>query len=235
VEQSQGTGRRTQLAAVQRDKGLLSLMYAFETPFNAQYQRLFEASRASGRGDHNKAFGLLLTTFIVGPLLAALLGRHGPKDGDPGTVAMWALENFAMNITRPMLGIGATVNTLGFNFEPVHGKYLPTFHSAGDVDFGANIATRAMGDLFVAVMAASDIAHGKKVKRPVAKVVKGAELTGFPGVTQIARTGEYLHELESGEQRLSGSGLNQTLQFLTGVAYGPQADQGQPRSSRSIR
>lgn len=225
VEQSQGSGRKEQLAAIQRHKGLVSLIYAFETPFNAQYQRLFDTARAAGRGDHAKAANLFLLTFVVGPLLAAMLTRHGPKDANPATIALWALENFALNITRPLLGVGAVANTLGFNFEAQDGKFVPQFHNAGDVDFSASVATRGASDLFVSLNAAWKLAEGKRVERPVAKVLRGAELTGVPGVSQLARTGEYAFELSTGEQRLSGDAVNQALQFLTGASYGPQADQ----------
>lgn len=221
VRKSQGSGRRVDLAAVQRGEGFQKWFYQFNTWYNAQYNRMVETGREFAKGNYGKGFALFTTIFVISPLLASVLTNHGPKDNDPDTVAKWAAQTIFFNLFRPIMLLGNATSTLDRNLEVVKGKWQAKSRIQ-DWDWSADPTTRmfsAIGEGVDALMKASD--H-KKVRRPVQTAASAIGLPlGIPGALQLGKTGEYLHELTTRQQR------PKNLQdYYEGLTMGPQKDQG---------
>jgi hypothetical protein len=225
VRKAQGSGRRVDLAAVQRGEGFQRWFYMFNTFFNAQYQRMIETGREAGQGNYGKAFALFAGFFILPPLLANLLTNHGPKDGKAGTVSRWAAQSIFFNLFRPMYGLGNLTSVVDRNLTAQNGKW--TMRPARDFDFSADPMSRMAQAIVKGAESSVKLAQGKKGGRPVQNIVAGIGIPlGIPGSVQIGRTGEYMYELTTGQQKPKGA-----ADTIKGLLVGPQQSQGKTSTS----
>ncbi len=236
VRESQGTGRRTSLAAIQRGNPWKLLFYMFQTPFNAQYQRMIEGGRAFNRGDYGKGLNMYFMIGAAVPIIGAILSKNGPKDWSPAGLAEWMGIQVAMGGFRPMFGFGAFTGTIGRNTEINKGVVKLKAHTARDLDFSDNGITKMLAAVGGGAFLAYQLAAHQNVKRPIQAGIQALEPLGISGTAQAAKSLEYLNELWfTDEQRLRGNWWTETGQFLTGVTGGPQADQAVAKSGRSSR
>lgn len=212
VRKSQGSGRKVDLAAVQRGDGFQKWFYMFNTFFNAAYQRIPEIARELGRGGYGKAFGLFATFFVAAPLVQALVSRNGPKDLEPETLVKWAVQSMTFNLARPVFGFGNLASSADRNIEVRHGKWGMKIH---DLDFSADPFTRSADALWGLGQVGANAAAGKETKGVVRKVALGVGIPlGVPGAAQLGRSGQYLADLLDSTERFEDNPL--------GILAGPK-------------
>lgn len=217
VKKSQGSGRRVDLAAVQRGNAFQRILYLFSTYFNASYQYGAEVYGRTKQGQYGAAFTAGLGVFLIAPLMGTLLSNNGPKDLNPVTVFEWALEQIFSNYLRPVFYAGSPASVLARNITPEKGK-LTVPKRVQDWDFSSDPLTRQAESLIRgAALVLDRDKHGHpKDKRPVATAVRavGAAVP-LPFGAQIARTGETAYEVFKGKSHLKG------LDLAHDLAYGP--------------
>jgi len=212
VRKSQGSGRKVDLAAVQRGSGFQKWFYMFNTFFSAQYQRTVELGRAAKAGDYGKAFALFATAFVAAPLAQQFISHNGPKDWEPETLVKWATQAVGFNLMRPVFLLGNFTSTLDRNLAVRNGRWEQKSH---DLDWSADPTTRSAEALWGLGTVASNAAEGKPTKGAVRKVALGVGIPfGVPGAAQIGRSGQYLADLLDGTESFESNPL--------GIVAGPK-------------
>lgn len=200
VEKSQGSGRRIDLAAVQRGNAFQKMLYLFSTFFNASYQYAAEAYGQAKQGNYGKAASIGLGVFLLAPAAGALLTDNGPEDLNPATMAEWTLMQSFLNFTRPLFWVGSPLSVVGRNLHFNQGKV----HSRRpqDWDFSSDPMTR-MAESVVRTAALPFFRNKKgqlSDKRPIATVIRGAgAVVPIPFGTALARAAQYIADLHDGK------------------------------------
>jgi len=249
VTKSQGGGRRVDMAAVQRFRGVLKLMYAFQSFFNQQYQLTIDIYRnvAGGSGpppegpppemeigpdgepdvprmarySHAQAAILFVAVLILNGVLDNILRKKKQSVLDP-----------FFNVLRPLIGLNTMANFLQRHFAIEGGKFV--FKNPQDTKFGDDLLTRTGEIVAGNVLNLAKAAQGKKVSRPVQTAAGLAQIARVPGAAQIGRTGEYLYELQTGQQRPREG--REWTDIYAGLTGGPKPEQKvQQRRTRRRR
>lgn len=249
VVKSQGSGRRVDLAAVQRARGVVKLMYAFQSYFNQQYQLAVDVGRNFGGGGqgppreppaldaepdgegvwsvppiqrykHAQGAILLAMVFIAGGVLGAYLapGKDEPQD-------------VVLNLFRPLFGLNTLTRAIDRAIDVKDGKVsAKTFNAK----FGDDLFTRAGEIVTMNILNAVAWSNGKKARRPFQTAMGLPQMAGIVGSAQVGRAGEYLMQVEAGEQRPRSG--QEWVDIYTGLAGGPQPEQAvKRRGGRSVR
>jgi len=239
VIKAQGAARRVDLSAVQRIQGLGKLLYAFQSYFNQAYQLGVDVYRnlAFGGGggqppeppqplpvgedgepiggdtpeerrnryNFAKAFSLALMVWVLSNVLDNLLrGKHN-KITDP-----------LMSFLRPMFLVNSFASAADKAMQVKNGKLTV---KTTDLSFGDDLLTQT-GTAWVQFAAMlGQAVKGKKMHRPI-QTTAAALRPVVPGASQIGKTGEYLHELTTGEQKPKN-----WIDLYWGLTSGPRQDQ----------
>lgn len=200
VEKSQGSGRRIDLAAVQRGNAFQKMLYLFSTFFNASYQYAAEGIGQAKQGNYGKAAAIGFGVFFIAPMAGALLTDNGPEDLNPVTMAEWMAMQSFLNLTRPLFWLGSPLSVVGRNLHFNQGKV----HSRRpqDWDFSSDPMTR-MAESVVRTAALPffrNKAGALSDKRPIATAIRGAgAVAPIPFGTALARAAQYIADLHDGK------------------------------------
>lgn len=252
VVKAQGSGRKVDLAAVQRFQGFGKLIYAFQSYFNQQYQLTVDVYRnfalAGDGGDggasppgvdggvegegapeieppanrYSRARGVLL--FLTVLILGGMIGKW--LRGDE-----WNPEDAAFDALRPMFGVNTGVR----GFERIAKSLRGEKVNMSDLGFGDDLFVKAWdivekdARLAMAWNAKRKDGTPRSKGRVVQTLTNNLMLFGVPGAAQMGRSGEYLYQLHTGKQT-----ADEWTDVYFGLTKGPQPEQAKQPASGSM-
>lgn len=249
VVKAQGSGRKVDLAAIQRAQGIYKAFYAFSSYFNQQYQLQVDMVRNLRLAEMEGGGAPPRLPPVTGKTLDAEQGPDGTWEVPmnrynrskaallvfgvllaSGVLSKWARgddwepEDLLFDGLRPVFGFTLGVRGMEKAAEALRaGGSGPPVQEFG---FGGDLITR-MWDILEADVKLALVWNAKKKDgeprargRVAQTLLNNGLLFGIPGAAQAGRSVEYLAQRNAGKQT-----PDDWTDVYMGLMYGPQKDQ----------
>lgn len=259
VIKSQGSGRRVDLAAVQRGSEVEKLFYLFQSYFNQQYQWMIDLWRhgIGGGGPPNLPPPPEAMDAEMGPdgvfnvnvknnykrsqmiiILIAVFVMGGVVLANLFTGRKTKPTDFLFIFARPMLGLNDFAQAIDRHLEIDEDGNLDVVRT-GDSSFSTSAFNR-LGDaaekiLLLGLGQYENLTKGErnKLRKPFQTLAGAGLFVPIPATQGFGRAAEYLWELETGEQTPRDEFMGQRyIDIFSGLTRGPQKEQASKGSGR---